>query len=1578
MSTSANTGAEAKNLSSAKRLLFDQWVRGQAPTTDLGLGIPRRSDDGPVPLSYSQQRLWFLDQLAPGNPFYNVPAAVPLPATIVPALLELSINAIVKRHETLRTTFTMRDEQPVQVVSAELRIPLTRINLRHLSDTERRVEALRIASEEARRPFDLAKGPLLRTTLLDLGGEGFVLLLTLHHIVSDGWSMGLLFQELTALYTAFATGQPAPLPELPIQYPDYAAWQRSWLNGETLDAQVEYWEQQLQDIPVLEMPTDRPRLAVQTYRGAHYNIAFPVSLTRALQDLIRRENVTLFMALLAVFKVLLHRYTGQTDIVIGVPVSNRARAETEGLIGFFVNSLVMRTDLSGNPTYRTVLKRVRETALAAYAHQDVPFEMLVERLQPERDLSRNPLFQVTFQIVNTPVTNRGNSAGGADWLQVEQGTSIFDLAVNLWEAPDGLRGQFEYSTELFNRETIERLVRHFERLLQAIVADPDRRISEIPLLDLAERYQLVVECNRTDIAFPEDFRLHQLVESQVERTPVETAVLSEEGGMSYGALNAQANRLAYYLADNGVCSGTLVGICLERSPRMVVALLAVLKAGAAYLPLDPSYPSERLAFMIGDARPAVLITEALHFPKLPDVGPHVRIVQIDRDWNRIIAYSDCNPLNRACADDLAYVLYTSGSSGKPKAALIHHAAICNHMHWMQSRFPLVPDDVVLQRTSFSFDASIWEFFAPLIAGASLVLARPGSQPDPAYLTDLIQRERITVIQVVPTILQMLLDESRLSNCTSLKRVFCGGEPLKVDMVKRFFGQIDADLVNLYGPTEATIDTHYYVCEREIRQGSIPIGQPIANTRSYVLDAHQQIVPVGVPGELWIGGRAVGKGYLNRPDMTAEKFVSDLFSTDPNARLYRTGDLARYRADGTLELLGRIDQQVKLRGFRIELGEIEDALRSHGEVADAAAAMRDDVDRSQRLVAYVVPDKGAAPSMAELHRYLKDRLPDYMVPSAILVLESLPLTPNGKVDRRALPAPGGARPGLEASYLAPRNGVEDTLARIWAGVLGLERVGVHDNFFELGGDSILSIQIIARARQAGLHVTAQQIFQHQTVAELAAVACQAGSSEAEQGILDGPVPLTPVQAWFFEQRFAEPHHFNQSVLLTLGFGTSAPALRQVLHHLLRHHDALRLRFTADPAGIWHQRYASVPDAVPFEEIDLSDLTGQAQVASLHAHAERLQASLDLEDGPLVRMALIRGGAQPDRLLWIVHHLAVDAVSWRILLEDWQTAYGQLSRGAPVVLPAKTASWRHWAEQLHAAAPAFAEREAAFWLGAVPPVPSLPVDVADADNTVGAAGTVVSALSAADTRALLQQVPTACRVRIDEVLLTALVQTLARWSGQPLVRLDLEGHGREELEPPVDVSRTVGWFTSIYPVCLRLEAGLEPGPALRAVKEQLRRIPTRGLGYGVVRYLNAAGDLAEQLAAAPAAQLSFNYLGQFAPGAAAEADGATELAAETAGNPRSRHARRAYLLEINGSVLAGRLYMHWTHSPHHRPATIEQLARWYQENLRALIRYAQTAPADKYSPADFPYARLDQKNLDKLLSRLGPTARTRTNG
>ncbi len=1045
--------------------------------------IPPVPRTAPLPLSFSQERMWFLYQFEPNNVAYHVSIAVRLVGSLDAAVLERCFNRVVQRHEILRTTFAGGKGRPVQQVAPPQPLKLAVQDLQSTPPAEREQQVRQLAAEDVQQPFDMAGGPLLRVTLFRLGVEDHVVLVVLHHIISDAWSLSLLWQEIASLYRSFLAQKPASLPDLPIQYADFAHWQRRSMSGDALEGQLAYWKQQLAGAPlVLDLPTDRPRPAIQTSRGAYQSFSLPPRLLQSLRRLSQQEEATLFMTLLAAFKTLLYRYTGQADLLVGTPIANRHRLAVENLLGTFVNTLVMRANLSGDPTFRELLRRVRATALDAYEHQDLSFEQLVEELQPGRDLSHAPLIQVMFSMANPPmpVVNLPNLT----WriFEFDRGAAQFDLTLSVVDTRQVQLMAVEYNTDLFDEATISRMMGHFQTLLEGIAASAgEQPLSALPLLTPAEESQLRVEWNNTALAYPAESCLHQLFERQAVQTPHAIAVIFEEEQITYGDLNRRANQLAHHLKSFNLEPDTPVGIFVDRSVEMVVALLGVLKAGGAYLPLAPTYPRQRLALMIEDAQAAVLLTQQHLLDNLP--GQETPVICLDKDWAAIAAHSDQNPACPVSPENLAYVIYTSGSTGTPKGVQIPHRAVVNFLISMQQTPGLTPDDILLSVTTLSFDIAVLELFLPLITGARVVIAGRETASDGPRLLELLAESGATVMQATPATWRLLL-QSGWAGSNRLK-ILCGGEALPRALADQLLDKCAA-LWNMYGPTETTVwSTAYRV---EAGEGAVSIGRPIGNTRIYILDSNLRLTPIGVPGELYIGGDGLARGYHNRPQLTAEKFITDPLSDDPQARLYKTGDLARYLPDGNLEFLGRLDHQVKIRGFRIELGEIETVLTRHPNVAQAVALVREaDDPAGKQLAAYVVPHQDTPLAADELREFLQQHLPDYMVPAVFVPLDALPLTPNGKVNRLALPEPVWDRSNLGQAFIAPRTEIEKIVAGIWAEVLSIDEIGVVDNFFELGGHSLLVTQVMARVNQTfQLNLPLRAFFEAPTVGALALI------------------------------------------------------------------------------------------------------------------------------------------------------------------------------------------------------------------------------------------------------------------------------------------------------------------------------------------------------------------------------------------------------------------------------------------------------------------------------------------------------------
>ena len=1082
LSQDAMTVAEMARVIAAGRLRAAADKQSTNGSTRPTL-IPRRQEGEAAHLSDTQRRMWFLARLYPDDPTYNQSRAYRLMGEIDVDALDRSVRYIARRHEILRTSYSLVDDEPEPIINEDLAVEIKRADLREVPSSQQNEAVQALLLSEMQKPFDLESGPPWRMLLVHLSRQEHVLLRVAHHIVSDGWTCGIFERELSTVYSALVQGREPRLPVLPVQYADYVAWQRKSLQRKVLETQLSYWRTQLAGLSKLDLPTDRPRPSVASHHGANLTVDLPAPLAAALKELGRQDGTTLFMKLVAAFQVLLYRYSGQEDIAVGMHIAGRRRTELEGLIGVFANTLVLRSDLSGSPSFRELLARVRGTALNAYTHQDVPFEKLVEELAPDRDMSRNPLFQVLFVLQNVPDAALAMEGLEVSSLPLESFSAKFDLALSVRESAQGLETTWEYASDLFDAVTVKRMAQHFKRLLEAIVANPEQPISELPLLTEPERNQLLFEWNDTAADYPKDRSIQQLFEAQAACTSDKTALVCDEQQLTYAELNRRANQLAHHLKDAGVRPGDLVGVCLERGFELIVALLGILKAGGVYVPLDPGYPKERLAFMLQDSGANVVLTDEDSLGSLPAMSG--RAICLDRDWKDIAKQPSFNPSSQSTADDLAYVIYTSGSTGLPKGVEVRHRSIARLLFGVDYA-QLGPTQTLLHLAPISFDAATFEVWGALLHGGTCVLF-PGRVPDAAELGTVLKKYRVSTLWLTAALFNTVIDQ-RPQALSDVKQLLIGGEALSVPHVRKALEQLaNTQLINGYGPTESTTFTCYYPIPRTLGDDvtSIPIGRPIANTEIYILDDHLNLVPIGVAGELYIGGDGLARGYLNRPDLTKERFIANPFSIQAGARLYKTGDRARYLADGNIEFLGRLDEQVKIRGYRIELGEIETVLRQHPAIQEAVVLVQEGDFQDKFLIAYVVSVQHLTPANDDLKNHLRKKLPDYMVPRAFVHLDFLPLTVNGKIDRRTLPAPQYDHEQAGDTFVPPRNSLEESIAAVWREVLNLERIGVHDNFFDLGGHSLKATQVVSRLRNMfPSEIPLRHMFDFPTIAELA--------------------------------------------------------------------------------------------------------------------------------------------------------------------------------------------------------------------------------------------------------------------------------------------------------------------------------------------------------------------------------------------------------------------------------------------------------------------------------------------------------------
>lgn len=1095
-------------ISEARKLLLERLRRGelQVSKTTGEPTIPRTpGSEGPP--SPGQEQIWFHAQMAGSAPIYNESVTIHRHGPLDLRILERCFQEIARRHELWRSAFPMLDGKVIQRVDPNLQVTIPFTNLSHLPAGEREAESARLATEDVRLPFDLNKAPLYRLRAVRWSEDYHRIYLTVHHLVFDGVSIyRVMISELGALYEAYANGRPSPLPEPALQYRDYSSWKQDQVSGADYAAQLKYWREQLEDgAPSFELPADRPRPAQRSFSAGMETCTVPASMIQGIKELARNERVTPYMILLAVFQVLLYRYSGQDDVIVGGATNTRTRPELESLIGYFLNAVVYRSRMDGDRSFREFLESVKSTVLGALAHSDIPFDAIVRELAPQRDPSRHPLFQVLFSM-RPPFSDFPPGWDLTD-MEAHSASTGWDLFVEFSEHPDALAGRFVYSTELFDRATILRMQEHFLELLRNLLANPDYKISEVPWLTEQEQHTLIEDWNNTTQDFP-DVRLHELFEACAEVAPDRCALVFRGRRLTYAELNARANQLAHYLREHGAVNGSWIGVYMERSIEMVVALLAILKSGGAYIPYDPDLPISRLNMMIEGSKPVCVITQQKFSANL--AGFQGETLVLDGCTDDLAAQQASNPRIPVSPSDAIYAIYTSGTTGIPKAAINTHEAVANRILWMQDQYQLQASDRVLQKTPYSFDVSVWEFFWPLVCGATLVIADPGGHRDAAYLAELIGSERITTIHFVPSMLREFLDEANLDRCSSLKRVFASGEALPPDLRRKFFQRFGAlglsiELHNLYGPTEAAVDVTYWDCSGEPPCATVPIGRPIANVKIYILDRHLAPVPIGVPGELHIGGVAVARGYLNRPELTQERFIADPFDPDPDARLYKTGDRARYLPDGNIEYLDRNDNQIKLRGLRIELGEITEALLTHPMVKDAVVILREDQPGDKRLVAYLVSANGIALPIPEVRDRLKTKLPDYMVPSQFVMLETLPRLANGKLNRRSLPVPESTGLLDNENFLAPRNPIEERLVAIWEQLLNWRPIGIRNNFFDSGGHSMLLIRLIVQIEKVfGQRLPVASVMESPTVEALAAILSGTKKSAAVCRV----IPLKP--------------------------------------------------------------------------------------------------------------------------------------------------------------------------------------------------------------------------------------------------------------------------------------------------------------------------------------------------------------------------------------------------------------------------------------------------------------------------------------
>ncbi|MGD8296324.1 MAG: amino acid adenylation domain-containing protein, partial [Desulfobacterales bacterium] len=1472
------------------------------------------------PLSPTQLGMLFHTIQAPHSGVYFYQFLCTLTGELDRAAFAQAWQRVVEEQPVLRTVFIWEEiDEPLQVVRQQVDIPCHYENWQHLSASAQQTDLTSLLQADRQRGFNLTKAPLMRLQLRQIAPDKHQFIWSSHHIILDGWSVPGVLKSVFSHYEAILGDcKPNIKPARP--YRDFIAW----LQEQNLALAESFWRKKLAGFTA---PTPLP---IDTKRGNRFGVEpgyhqqqgrIDEPVTTRLKALAQSQRLTLNTIVQGTWAILLSRYSGEMDVVFGATVSGRPPdlPGVEEIIGLFINTLPVRLTLSPDQELLPWLKDIQQQSMARQEYEHTP----LADIQGWSELPRgHSLFDSIVAFENYPT-------GGSSFLPDDTTLAVDDIQffdhsnypLSLLVIPGKrLKLRLIYDRRYFEDEAVTRLLGHFKTILASIALRPERTLGTIPILTATEETQIFEAWNDTRIDMPDDGCIHVLIEQQAQKQPDHLAVIGVDKRYTYREIDRHANQLARHLRRLGVGANTIVGLCIGRSPAMILGILGILKAGGAYLPLDPNYPPKRLALMLEDSGAPVIVTQQDYADRLP-LGQDTQLVCLDTHWDQIAKHSTEPLANLADYHNLAYLIYTSGSTGRPKGVPITHK---NLFHSTLARLKFYPTPVqrFLLLSSFAFDSSVAGIFWTLCQGGTLVLPQERLEQDMAGLAELIQQQRISHTLCLPTLYNLILSHANLDRLASLQTVIVAGEVCPQNLAQSHYQRLpNTQLYNEYGPTEGTVWSTVYQFPPQSQGTQVPIGKPIANTQAFILDAHFRPVPIGVTGELYIGGHGLAQGYLNQPELTAERFINHTFENGVEARLYRTGDLARYLPDGNIVFLGRVDHQVKIRGYRIEVTEIEIFLKAHSDIREAAVTARRPqnkrpTNQNIQLVAFIVAQKGRIPPGDKaLRHFLREYVPDYMLPSRFIPLDKLPLTPNGKLDRQALPDPDEDWDIFADEVVPPRNPIEEKLAEIWQTVLGLDTVGIHDNFFEVGGDSILSIQILAKVNQIGLKFAPNQIFQHQTIAELALVVGTTDSPQAEQTEITGSLPLTPIQHWFFEQAFTHPQQWNQAFLLEVPPEVQVQSLEKAINHLISHHDALRLQFDLTAAG-WQQQIMAAKKDVRLGTVDLSALSVEAQTVAFQDHARRLHASFNLGQAPLFKTCLFKlCKNHPRRLLIIAHHLLIDVISWQILLEDLETAYQHLSQGNPVELPAKTTSYKQWAETLVQVAQSKQNQAALdYWLAAESlTIKKLPVNLSEkGQNTEGSAQAVTVPLTAEETQHFLYDVAAAYNTQANDLLLAALAVALGRWIGPGKILITLEGHGREAVAQQLDLSRTIGWFTALFPIILNIKTITNYGNQIKAVKEQLRRVPNKGLDYGIARYLGGEPTIIDQLKSYQP-EILFNYLGQYDQ--MMGRNGQFKLLSTNLDGARSAENERSHLLEINALITKKQLAVTWIYCQHY---------------------------------------------------------------
>ncbi len=1484
-------------------------------------------------LSSVQQGIWFQLQLDPDNYAYNIPIAFEMNGNINVNVLEEAFRLLIERHATLRTSIVTIEGAPRQKINNNALFNIDYCVLENMSSIDNYNLFLKHSAVEARKIFDLKNAPLLRVNLYQANTTQHYMLLVIHHIISDGWSMSVLLKDLSYYYNFLLGQDNGKLPELKYNYVDYCYSEERFFESEFFNAKLDFWNKTLSNsVELLNMPADKMKESTENYKGFVEKFSFEGKIVLDINSFIRKYDTTLFTLMLSVYYVTLHKYCGQDTILVGTNTANRLDLDLELMVGCFVNTLVLKMNFCQDQSFISLLKETQQNTLLAYRHQEVPFDKIVETVSPDRSLLYSPLIQTMCILQNVGEMELSLFSIDTRTVNIDLQGIKHDISLSLKEIGSEIVYCIEYNPNIFNTSTIERFAMHFKTILLRVIENPELKISEISMLDNNEWKTLIESWNNTAYFFDKSLNVYTLFEEQVAKNPSATALFFDFKTISYMELDAKANKLANHLVEQGVKANMIIGVYFPRSIDLIVSILAIGKAGGAYLPLDPAYPSERLSYMLTDSNAQFVIGTTELLDELPIT--QASYIDLDGDASRLISYSSKSPKVVLAPDSLAYVMYTSGTTGKPKGVLVTQLNLINHMLWMKRTFDLNQSDRILQRTSVSFDPSIWEVFLPLIIGATSYIANNSAIENASELITMLDEHKITVAQFIPELLNALLDIKKMRGCTNLRFIFCGGGCLTKKTKEKCLKILPTRLYNLYGPTETTIDSSYFDTSNNEIGEIVPIGKPIDNTKFYVLDRNLQPAPINVPGELYVSGYGVSMGYCGQEKLISKNFIPNPFdNTLYYNKMYKTGDIVRWLESGNIEYLGRQDEQVKIRGYRIELKEIENKLFSYKHIKHGVVTFEQKETENKQIIAYVILKEEVNIAEKDILQYLGKFFPCYMLPSSIVIIDKIPLLPNGKVDKVALQKLREITAHTTKGHIAPSTNYEVAIAKAWSDILGIERIGVNDNFFSLGGDSILIIQIIEKLNQSSIKITPKEMIQNQTIAKQAMIARAMCNLDTDMTMLKGGFPLTPIQKRFFEYH-GTLAHWNQAIILNLHKPISSYIIKEAIKLLVLQHDSLRMIFYNEMEHV-DQMYSDNFESFIFEsmEIAIKD-TGDHQECKSKI-IEKNQKQFNLFNGPLFAVVHFKQIGAPEQLLLAAHHLVVDGISWRILVRDLEAILNQALDGhEKIVLPQKSTSYKTWANALaeHAQSPLI-NKELSFWLQQTNNADgSVPRDL-EGDNIVSSLTTVKRHFSREHTYILFHDVLNRYRCQVNNILLTVVGMALSKWSGNADLFIDVDGHGREEIIDDLNLTRTIGWFTSIYPLKLEIDpTSFEK--SLSSINRNVPLIPNHGVNYGVLRYLSDDFIIKKQLFTQRTAEICFNYLGQFEQGT--KSNTLLSYAEESPGFLMAEDANREYLLDITVYALRGCMTIEISYSHNiHKKETIEKLISSIEHYLQQLI-------------------------------------------